>query len=262
MTPLAEPSAAQPWRRVRTYSCRVPAWPQCWASSRDLCRPPQVTAGRDEGLGAPRSRSALGHVVMASPGRFLCFVRHQVSEPDAACACWQRLTGWEPVASPTHEEFRQLVRPPSHPLQGLLQRLGEGAGSVRASLDLTTTDRLPRRQGTSPSARRCWSSHRAGPCSPTPSGRRTASPTARHPGRFSSVVGQRTPQAESEACSGVLCSRTFPLGPSSHALVAVLFWGRRRKAEGCSRVVKPGLQDHQVVAVDEVHQPVLLADPA
>jgi hypothetical protein len=127
-------------------------------------------AARDaESLGAAvRVRHELGYVVMASPGGFtFCFVHHPASRPaapatwsgglrsavdqvcldipsrayDDECDFWQRLTGWELRVSPTHQEFRRLIRPAGQPLQVLLQRLGDADGPVRAHLDLATSDR-------------------------------------------------------------------------------------------------------------------------
>lgn len=127
-------------------------------------------AARDaEALGATvRVRHDLDYVVMASPGGFtFCFVHHPASRPAAPatwpggvrsvvdqvcldipaaayeeeCDFWQRLTGWELRDSPTHEEFRRLIRPPGQPLHVLLQRLDEDEGTVRAHLDLATSDR-------------------------------------------------------------------------------------------------------------------------
>lgn len=130
---------------------------------------PQSAADRAEGLGATVTlRHDLGYVVMASPGGFtFCFVRHPASRPappatwpgghrsavdqvcldvpatryDAECDFWQRATGWELRDSPTHAEFRRLVRPAGQPLHLLLQRLGNADGPVRAHLDLATSDR-------------------------------------------------------------------------------------------------------------------------
>ena len=130
---------------------------------------PKAAARHAESLGANvRVLHEQGYVVMASPGGFpFCFVRHRASRPaapatwpgghrsavdqvcldipapvyDAECDFWQRLTGWELRVSPTHEEFRRLIRPPDQPLQLLLQRLGDADGPVRAHLDLATSDR-------------------------------------------------------------------------------------------------------------------------
>lgn len=130
---------------------------------------PQSAADRAGELGATVTlRHDLGYVVMASPGGFtFCFVRHPASRTappatwpgghrsavdqvcldvpgpryDAECAFWQQLTGWELRDSPTHAEFRRLVRPAGQPLHLLLQRLGDAGGSVRGHLDLATSDR-------------------------------------------------------------------------------------------------------------------------
>lgn len=133
---------------------------------------PQAEAGRAEELGA-RVEADLGHVVMTSPGGLtFCLVTHRASRPpapapwydghrarghrsvvdqvcldipssryDAECRFWAALTGWELRPSPTHAEFRRLVRPAGQPLHLLLQRLGEDLGPVRAHLDLATDDR-------------------------------------------------------------------------------------------------------------------------
>ena len=130
---------------------------------------PQAAAHHAESFGASvRVRHEQGYVVMVSPGGFtFCFVRHRASRPaapatwpgghrsavdqvcldvpvavyDAECDFWQRLTGWELRVSPTHQEFRRLIRPPAQPLQLLLQRLGDAGGPVRAHHDLATSDR-------------------------------------------------------------------------------------------------------------------------
>lgn len=133
---------------------------------------PQAEAGRAEELGA-RVEADPGHVVMTSPGGLtFCFVTHRASRPPAParwydgqrahghrsvvdqvcldipsshyeteCRFWAALTGWELRPSPTHAEFRRLVRPAGQPLHLLLQRLGEDLGPVRAHLDLATDDR-------------------------------------------------------------------------------------------------------------------------
>ena len=130
---------------------------------------PQRAAADAVSLGAGVTvRAEAGFVVMASPGGFpFCFVHHPASRPaapatwpgghrsavdqvcldipaagyDAECDFWQRLTGWELRVSPSHQEFRRLIRPSGQPLQLLLQRLGDDDGPVRAHLDLATSDR-------------------------------------------------------------------------------------------------------------------------
>lgn len=128
---------------------------------------PRAAARNAEQAGASVV-AELGYVVLVSPGGMpFCFVSHPASRPaapatwpggvssvvdqvcldipssayDDECAFWQRVTGWELRVSPTHEEFRRLIRPKGQPLQLLLQRLGEREGRVRAHLDLATSDR-------------------------------------------------------------------------------------------------------------------------
>ncbi len=130
---------------------------------------PGTAAAEAEGRGATvAARPDDDYVVMASPGGFtFCFVNHPSSRPagpatwpgghrsavdqvcldipaaayDVECAFWRQLTGWELRASPTHTEFRRLIRPAGQPLQVLLQRLDDETGQVRAHLDLATSDR-------------------------------------------------------------------------------------------------------------------------
>ena len=124
-------------------------------------------AQRAEGLGATASYLEEGYVVCGSPGGMtFCVVDHpgqRRPEPatwpggrslvdqvcldippaayDEECDFWQRLSGWELRFSRAHHEFRRLIRPPDQPLQLLLQRLGDGGGTVGAHLDLATSDR-------------------------------------------------------------------------------------------------------------------------
>jgi hypothetical protein len=105
--------------------------------------------------------------VMASPGGFVyCFVptpESGVPDPsdfggllsavdqlcldvpapayEAEWEFWKALTGWDERLVGAHPEFRRLIRPDDQPMQLLVQRLGEHDGSVRAHLDLATTDR-------------------------------------------------------------------------------------------------------------------------
>ena len=60
---------------------------------------------------------------------------------DAECAFWAAVTGRELRDSPTHAEFRRLLRPQGQHLELLLQRLREDTGDVRAHLDWSTSDR-------------------------------------------------------------------------------------------------------------------------
>lgn len=128
---------------------------------------PRAAADRARALGATEIRDR-GYVVMTSPGGFtFCFVPHPGSEaPDPAdwgdgltsivdqvcldipgslyrseVEFWTAVTGREHRVSPTWPIFERLVRPPGEPVQLLLQELDDRTGTVRAHLDLATTDR-------------------------------------------------------------------------------------------------------------------------
>jgi hypothetical protein len=104
-------------------------------------------------------RHELGYVVMSSPGGFgFCFVTHSASRPpappivDQVCLdvsapefeteweFWSSLSGWEQRDVAGHPEFRRLIAPVGQPVQLLLQRRDEQAGSVRAHFDLAASD--------------------------------------------------------------------------------------------------------------------------
>lgn len=114
------------------------------------------------------TRHRRGYVVLSSPGGLtFCFVQHRATQRprphswpgghrslvdqvcldipadrhEAELAFWTALTGWELRHSPVADEFHSLVRPPGMPIRLLMQRLGEREGSVRAHLDIATTDR-------------------------------------------------------------------------------------------------------------------------
>lgn len=128
---------------------------------------PRAEARRAVALGAQEVADH-GYVVLTSPGGLtFCLVTHPCSTRprpvtwpgghrslvdqvcldlpgavhDGEVAFWQQMTGWELRSSASYDEFSSLWRPPEQPLRILLQRLGEQTGTVRAHLDLATTDR-------------------------------------------------------------------------------------------------------------------------
>jgi hypothetical protein len=127
----------------------------------------EAVADRAVGLGAIRTSTTDGLVVLRSPGRMpFCLVTHrgqavrpQPVGPDGArsivdqicldipagrhedeCAFWAALTGWE-RGDPEESEFGRLVRPPGIPYAFLLQRLEDEQPAVSAHLDLACEDR-------------------------------------------------------------------------------------------------------------------------
>jgi hypothetical protein len=116
-----------------------------------------------------RQVADLGHQVMASPGGFVfCLVgdseatrpvaetRHDgghTSLLDQVCidipaaswdtesAFWASVTARDLRDSPSHAEFRRLLRPQDQHLELLLQRLDDETGDARAHFDWSTSDR-------------------------------------------------------------------------------------------------------------------------
>jgi hypothetical protein len=129
---------------------------------------PRTAAEDAVRLGA-RELADFGYYVMASPGGFVfCLVGDAGSTRpvgdtshadghtsvldqvcidvpasifDSECAFWAGVTGRELRDSPTHAEFRRLLRPPGQHLELLLQRLDDETGAVRAHFDWSTSDR-------------------------------------------------------------------------------------------------------------------------
>jgi hypothetical protein len=127
----------------------------------------EAVADRAVGLGATRTSTDDGLVVLRSPGGMpFCLVTHrdQSVRPDpvgpagarsvvdqvcldippggydAECDFWSTLTGWERRDDP-QSEFGRLVRPPAIPYAFLLQRLDDEQPAVGAHLDLACEDR-------------------------------------------------------------------------------------------------------------------------
>ncbi len=127
----------------------------------------QAVADHALRLGATRTSSADGLVVLRSPGRLpFCLVAHrgQSTRPapvgpagarsavdqlcldipagryDEECDFWAALTGWERL-DVAESEFDRLARPSAIPYAFLLQRLDDEQPAVGAHLDLACEDR-------------------------------------------------------------------------------------------------------------------------